>query len=109
MSKFKGDVAILDRNGKKLSDKDVVATGCKLQVTENGKTGVVASICIKGDVDGNGKLDSMDYVYIRRAFFGTYELKDVYLNAASVGGEANLDVMDYILVKRAYYGTYIFK
>lgn len=108
MSKFKGDVAILDRNGKQLSDKDVVATGCKLQVTENGKTGVVASICIKGDVDGNGKLDSMDYVYIRRAFFGTYELKDVYLNAASVGGEANLDVMDYILVKRAYYGTYKF-
>ena len=106
LSKLKGEVAILDKSGKKLSDKDAVATGCKLQVTENGKTGVVATVCIKGDVDGNGKLDSMDYIYIRRAFFGTYELKDVYFEAAQVGGEDSLDVMDYILVKRAYYGTY---
>ena len=28
-----------------------------------------------GDINGNGEIDSMDYVYLRRAYFGTYKIK----------------------------------
>ncbi len=109
LEKFTGEVSVYSASDKKLDDSDLVATGCQIRVTQNGKTETVARVCIVGDVNGNGKLDSMDYIYIKRAFFGTYDLKDTYLQAALVSGEEELTVMDYVLVKRAYYGTYKFK
>lgn len=108
LGKFTGNVGIYNASGAKLGDGEFVTTGCQIRVTTNGKTETVATVCITGDVNGNGELDSMDYVLIRRAFFGTYSLTDVYLQSALVSGEPTLCVMDYIFVKRAYYGTYKF-
>ena len=57
-----------------------------------------------GDVNGNGEIDSMDYVLLKRAYFGTYALSDI--TAGDVNGNDEIDSMDYVLLKRAYFGTY---
>ena len=106
LKKFNGNVSITDKNGKALASTAVVATGNRIMATQNGKTSVVAIVRIAGDVNGNGKIDSMDYGYIKRSFFKEYDLNGIYLQAAMVSGESKLTVLDYVMIKRAYYGQY---
>ena len=61
----------------------------------------------KGDVNGNRIIDAMDYVYIKRAYFGTYKLKDV--TVGDINKNNIIDSMDYVYLKRAYFGTYKIK
>ena len=58
-----------------------------------------------GDVNCNGKIDARDYLLLKRAYFGTYELEcdDA---VADINGNGKLDARDYLLIKRAYFGTY---
>ncbi|MBR5278941.1 MAG: hypothetical protein IKU23_06715 [Clostridia bacterium] len=60
---------------------------------------------IVGDVNENGKIDARDYLLLKRAYFGTYDL-DVPLDIADINGNGKLDARDYLLLKRAYFGTY---
>ena len=61
----------------------------------------------KGDVNGNDSIDSMDYVLLKRAYFGTYQLNDI--SVGDINGNETIDSMDYVLLKRAYFGTYEIK
>ena len=63
---------------------------------------------IKGDVNGNGKLDARDYLLLKRAYFGTYTLT-CDSEISDVNGNGKLDARDYLLLKRAYFGTYTIK
>ena len=58
-----------------------------------------------GDVNANGKIDARDYLLLKRAYFGTYELTcDDAI--ADINGNGKIDARDYLLLKRAYFGTY---
>lgn len=61
----------------------------------------------KGDINNNKIIDSMDYVYLKRAYFGTYSLKDITVGDINKNGI--IDSMDYVYLKRAYFGTYVIK
>ncbi len=63
---------------------------------------------VKGDVDGNGKLDAMDYMKLKRHVLGTYVLTDEERARADVDNSGKIDSKDYMMVKRAYLGTYEF-
>ncbi len=104
---FKGDVAILDPSGNVLGNSKTVGTGCMIQVTNEGVSSIVAVVVIKGDTNGDGKVSSQDYLLLKRAMFGTYNLTDAYMKAALIAGKPELDVTDYVLVKRHCFGTYI--
>ncbi len=58
----------------------------------------------KGDINENGVIDSMDYVYLRRAYFGTYKLRDEAVG--DINGNGVIGSMDYVYLRRAYFGTY---
>lgn len=106
ISGFTGNVEITDGAGNILAGDETVGTGCKVRVTENGVTKNVATVLVMGDVDGDGKIATYDYVYVKRHFMGTYELNGLYHEAALVSGKDVLSVADYVLLKRAYFGTY---
>ena len=59
-----------------------------------------------GDVNANGKVDSLDYLLVKRACFGTYELSDDEYARANINGDDKIDSADYLLVKRIAFGTY---
>lgn len=59
---------------------------------------------LNGDINDNGEIDSMDYVLLKRAYFGTYILKNQAVG--DINGNVQIDSMDYVLLKRAYFGTY---
>lgn len=58
------------------------------------------------DVDDDGDIDSMDYVLLKRAYFGTYDIHGNQLVRCDVNRDDLIDSMDYILAKRIYFGTY---
>ncbi len=61
-----------------------------------------------GDINGNNKLDARDYLLLKRAFFGTYELTCDF-KIVDINGNGKLDARDYLLLKRAFFGTYTIK
>ena len=66
-----------------------------------------AAVGLLGDINNNGTIDSMDYVLLKRAYFGTYKLKDVAIGDINKNG--TIDSMDYVYLRRAYFGTYVIK
>ena len=66
----------------------------------------VVSTGMLGDINDNGIIDSMDYVLLKRAYFGTYKIPEEIFWRGDINGNGIIDSMDYVLLKRAYFGTY---
>ncbi len=58
-----------------------------------------------GDINESDSLDSMDYMYLKRAYFSQYPLADKALGDIDYDGD--LDSMDYLFLKRAYFSQYV--
>ena len=72
----------------------------KLSVTEVG---------LRGDIDGNGIIESMDYVLLKRKYFGTYQFDEDQMLKGDVDDSYEIDSMDYVLLRRVYFGAFTFK
>lgn len=59
-----------------------------------------------GDVDGNGLLDSADYLLIKRYCFGTLALTEDQKKRSDVDKNGDIVAVDYLLLKRACFNTY---
>ncbi len=59
---------------------------------------------MKGDINDSGIIDSMDYILLKRAYFGTYELSKIEIG--DINDNGSIDSMDYVYLRRAYFGTY---
>ena len=60
-----------------------------------------------GDVNENGEIDANDYLLLKRAYFGTYELSKTQTLAADLNNNKIIDTRDYALLKRAVLGSYV--
>ncbi|MBR2385092.1 MAG: discoidin domain-containing protein [Clostridia bacterium] len=60
-------------------------------------------VVMKGDVNGNDEIDSVDYTMLKRGYFGTY---NVEMNVGDINGNEEIDSIDYAMLKRAYFGIY---
>ena len=60
---------------------------------------------LRGDVNGDGKLDATDYFMAKRAVLGTLELTPEEAARADVDGNGVVDAADYFAIKRAVLGT----
>ncbi|HAN20371.1 MAG: hypothetical protein A2Y15_08005 [Clostridiales bacterium GWF2_36_10] len=97
---------VYNKNGNLMSNEDMVSTGCKIKLVANNLVTNSASIVIRGDINGNGTIDSTDYLFVKRIFLGTAAVEDAYLKAALVSSGSNISVTDYIMIKRHYLGTF---
>ena len=68
IAQFEGSdhIQIVGKDGKALADDALVGTGCKIQLVENGEVLDEVTVVIKGEIDGNGKIDSDDAIYLLR-------------------------------------------
>ncbi len=58
------------------------------------------------DVNFDNVFDTMDYLTVKRAYFGQYPEAQMYCNKADLNNNLQIDVMDYMYLKRAYFGQY---
>ncbi|MCQ2049679.1 MAG: dockerin type I domain-containing protein [Candidatus Saccharibacteria bacterium] len=56
-------------------------------------------IIVRGDVDGDGIIDPLDYVKVRKQIMGTTNLDGVYLKAADCNNDNVVDILDYIKLR----------
>ena len=103
---MKGEIELTDASGKALSGTALVGSGARLFVTVDGERKELAQVVVMGDVDGDGKVTTYDYLYVKRHFFGTLSLEGACYEASLVSGKEELGVIDYVLIKRHYFGTY---
>ena len=67
---------------------------------------LTAAADLLGDVNGNGKIDTMDYAMAKRAYLGTYDIKPDELKRGDINGNGRIDTTEYAMIKRHYLGTY---
>lgn len=58
----------------------------------------------KGDVNGDGKITSMDYVLVKNHILGIKKLSGAGAKAADVNGDGKITSMDYVLIKNDILG-----
>ncbi|MBE6692102.1 MAG: hypothetical protein E7586_02050 [Ruminococcaceae bacterium] len=90
-----GDIVYLngvDADNNKLS----VASYLKLEASQSDTN--------LGDIDGNGAINSMDYVMLRRMFFGIYEIANEAVG--DIDGNGAINSMDYVMLRRVFFGIY---
>ena len=78
-----------------------IGTGCKVKcITDKGYITAGVEVVIKGDADGNGKIDSTDYITVKRALLSLSKPEGAFAKACDADGSGKIDATDYITIKR---------
>jgi hypothetical protein len=64
------------------------------------------TVVVPGDLDGNGIVDTTDYLRLKAAVHGSFMLNDVQTEAADVDETGSLDSQDYQNIKSYFLGNY---
>lgn len=94
-----------DTSGKttELSDSSTLGTGDILTITSGEETKAFR-IVIYGDVNGDGQVDSRDYVKIRKYIMSVGELSGSYKLSADVNNDGQVDSKDYVKIRKYIMG-----
>lgn len=105
MNANKKAVVTLKNSSGKDKNKGVIATGDVVTITSGSETKKY-EIIIYGDVNGDGKIASGDYVLIKNHIMGSVTLSGVYKEASDVDRNGQLARSgDYVLIKNSIMGT----
>lgn len=99
----KQSIAVTAPDGSDISSEEYIGTGCVVTLSVNGEILDTATVCIAGDINGNGVLDVGDYILAKRIYMNAYKPTDIQKEAADVSEKEGIDVYDYILVKRFFF------
>ncbi len=100
------NLKVTDKNGKVLSNSDVIGTGTQIALYENNVVVDVATVIILGDVDGTGIINATDYIRIKSAFLELLSLSSAEEDAADVDNSSMINTTDYMRVKSHFIGKY---
>lgn len=77
-------IQIVNAKDELLNDTDLVGTGCKIQVKENENILREYKIILYGDVNGDGKISSIDLLVLQRHILGIETLEEIYQKAGNI-------------------------
>ena len=102
------EIEIVNFNGELLSDTDLIGTGCKVKVKENGITLREYKVIIYGDVNGDGKINSVDLLVLQRYILEIENLPDVFKKAGIINKVNKKPTsIDLLLIQRHVLGIKI--
>ncbi len=87
---------------------DTVATGDKVTITSGNETKTY-TVIIYGDLNGDGKIASSDYVFVKNYIMGTKVLLSEQIKAGDINKDGRSTSSDYVLIKNHIMGTNIIK
>ena len=97
---------VLDRSGAALTDAAIVGTGTTLHLYSNGRLMDTVTVAVLGDTDGNGIVDTTDYMRIKAAIMDTLALSQAETAAADVDLSGSVNTTDYMRVKAYFQGKF---
>ncbi len=96
----------ISENENNLSDSDFVGTGCLIYTKKNSQVMDSATVIVLGDVNGDGKVTTNDYIKIKKHFSQESKLEGIYFRAADVDEDNRITTLDYIRVKKYFSRVY---
>ena len=78
------EIVIVNSNNEILSDDAIIGTGNKIQVKEDGKILKEYQIIVYGDVNGDGKINSVDLLVLQRHILEIETLDDIYQKSENI-------------------------
>ena len=104
------EIVIVNSNNEILSDDAIIGTGNKIQVKEDRKILKEYQIIIYGDVNGDGKINSVDLLVLQRHILEIETLDDIYQKSANIRKNGNKpSSVDLLLIQRHILGLQIIK
>ena len=104
----KYQVQIVDKVGNLLQNQDLVGTGSKVQIYTNTDSKTLVAeygIIIYGDVDGNGKINSVDLLKLQRHILEIEELDFLSQKAGNINKNGKKPTsVDLLLIQRHILG-----
>ncbi len=97
---FDGTVYFESTEGEALLEDAVIRTG---DIVICGET--VLTVAVRGDLNGDGDVSTVDYMMLKRYVLGTYDLQGAAYYAGCLSDGA-LSAGDYMKLKRYVIGTY---
>ena len=101
-------VQIVDRLGNILQNQNLVGTGSKVQIyTNTDSQNMIAEyeIVIYGDIDGNGKINSVDLLKLQRHILEIEELDFLFQKAGNINKNGKKPTsLDLLLIQRHILG-----
>ena len=83
---------------------DTIGTGVTVSLKSGSTTLDSLKVVLRGDYNGNGKIDTNDYAFIKRVFLGTITPDAARKLAVDVNGNGYVETNDYMLVKKHFSG-----
>ena len=102
------ELQFVNNKGDILGEEDVIGTGSKIQVKENGNILLEYTIILYGDVNGDGKITSVDLLVLQRHILEIEQLEEIYTKAANIRKTASKPTsVDLLLIQRHILGLQI--
>lgn len=77
-------IEIEDAKGQKLTDKNLVGTGIKVKLYDGDKLVIEYDVILYGDVNGDGKINSVDLLVLQRHILEIKKLTGKFLKAGNI-------------------------
>ncbi|MBE7056803.1 MAG: hypothetical protein E7388_05100 [Ruminococcaceae bacterium] len=99
-SNFESDnVTIKNKEGNQFSESSYVGTGATVYSARE------LTVVVYGDVNGEGRVTTVDYILMKKAISDTDILQGAYKKAADVNQDGQIAAADYMMVKKSMGGT----
>jgi len=101
-----GQIAVKNAKDEPVSDGNI-ATGMNVILQDkSGKTVIEYKVVIRGDVSGDGKINSADALGIQRHIVESRVMEGAYLEAADINQDGRVNSLDVLYVQKHIVGSY---
>ena len=97
-------IVTLKNSSGTIKNSGTVVTGDKISVVV-GSEGREYQVIIYGDANGDGEINAIDYVKIRKYIMKTSSLSGSYMEAADVNKDGLVDSLDYVKIRKYIMNT----
>ena len=98
-------VEIYNSSGQKIEGSTLVGTGSTIRILENDKLVIEYNVIMYGDVNGDGKINSVDLLVLQRHILEIKKFEGVFIKAANIRKNGkNPSSVDCLLIQRHILG-----
>ena len=95
------EVVIVNKNNQVMQETDIVGTGTKVQIKENGNLLREYKIIVYGDANGDGKINSVDLLVLQRHILEIERMEEIYQKACNIQKDGKKpSSVDLLLIQR---------
>ena len=95
------DINIYNVENKLLEENDLVGTGSYINISRDGDTIIEYKVLIYGDVNGDGKINSVDLLVLQRHILEIQKFSGIFLKAGNISKNGkNPSSIDSLLIQR---------